>query len=111
MGRPGRVGLVGREGLMGRVGMEGWIWRAGWCPEWLAGTDWCRQGVGGGGRPGGAEWGLLEELTAVRYGPGRVHRVVPAVNVPINGSAGLCVRSEWSHGKKLAIVLDILPQF
>ena len=55
--------------------------------------------------PGGAGW------RSIGYGPGRVHQVVPAVNVPINGSAGVCVRSEWSDGKKLATILDFLLQF
>ena len=59
-------------------------------------AGWCRLGGGGGGGgwagrvgPGGAGW------RSIGYGPGRVHRVVPVVNVPINGSAGVCVLSEW----------------
>ena len=34
--------------------------------------------------------------------------VVPAVNVPMNGSLGVCVLPAWSHGEKLATILDIL---
>ena len=107
-GNGGPGGPGGQGGRAGRVGMEGLTWRAGWCQEWRAG--WCQEWragagrlvvvVGGLGGPGGAGW------RSIGYGTGRVHQVVPAVNVPINGPAGVCV-----HGKKLATILDILLQF
>ena len=80
--------------------MEGLIWRAGWCQEWRAGQSgesWER-----------ARWGKSEEHRVwARTGPlGR-----SCCELPYKWLRGVCLRSEWSHGKKLATILDILLQF
>ena len=84
-GGPGGQGRNGDLDLAGRVapGKAG-LYR-------LVQAGWGGVGVAGWVQEGWACW------WSIGYGPGRVLLVVPVVIVPINGSLGGGVLSEWSH--------------